>query len=667
MATRPLVPFPHVYGGELDDDLSPNGDDHEEIVQSSPPPPLFAFAAGTRIVCPSPGVAGNVTDQDIINSAAVCGKNLIQTTNINVSLSINVWADVEDSVKKAAAIAATTVVVTEIVVNVLIQLGMSVLADVLEALLMQILGYIMTALTLGAVTTVATAAAIGSAAGYIGTIIGAIIGLVTAGVELVVGGPTIQITNGTTVKCQDYAKINMPSAVTWMQSQSTLMGFTPKWLADTFGLFLANPVWMTINQGLLGVHYPPVPDAGTGSPVDIVYTQLPGAFELLNRAQLAEASAIVGVSPSKLPFFAAIPALVHAQMAAVQNGTPIPTQPAPMNPDPVLAHWATFQYPTPKSDGSPCTDFATCRYGTVAWAPGPTVNDPDVENYPIDGTHFLYSACPNLMTNSNTVQNPPPPGNPGVKTKVLTQTDPSPAACQLQVMYPSLTTDQCQRIFKVHLAAYEFVVQQATNWALGQDIHPDDGNGNFSQQFGSTVIPGYHSISDAPNSVQLGSGSVWNLEPADVLAIQAAWEAAHPNAAAIRKKGWQVHEARLRAKQAAAAAAASSPSPAPAPTTPAHRPPHVIGHNIMHAQRGAIAAASSAAIRRAVMGKYVSRYVSPQQGAAIEAGKPTPRGTGHFDRSLPLALEVTVEAMINGDHDPTELAELANALAPGVR
>lgn len=434
----------------------------------------------------------SATDGDaaIMGNAQQCGAQLLASTSIGANVS-DAWQTIEADAAKGAgdtlAVEGTVIVGMTEILPLLLGAGSG---DALIGILEVVLGYIMQALTLGAVTTISGAAAIGAAAGYIGLIVGAVIGAITAAVNILSGGPTVQITNGATVKCTTYVQTNMPSAVTWLTSQKTLQGVTARWVADTFGLFLFNPVWGTINQGLLGMTFPSVPSAGTGDPVDQVY-QLPAAYELTNRMQLAELCYALSVSPGKLPFFASTPWAIN--LAKASQGT-IPLAAAESEaatfatPDQNLDDWQTVQFPLATSEG-PCTE--NCDYAVLAWPPGQRAQG---------ATSYLYAGCLNLLTNTNTVSNPPTSGYPGTQTTMLTQTDISPAAYAAQVLYPTVTTAQCDQVFSTdgpYYQAYLDNFNAAEQWAFAQ-----------------TTLP---------LASQLQSGSQWNLTADDASTILQAW------------------------------------------------------------------------------------------------------------------------------------------------
>jgi hypothetical protein len=69
-----------------------------------------------------------------------------------------------------------------------------------------------------------------------------------------------------------------------------------------------------------------------------------------------------------------------------------------------------------------------------------------------------------------------------------------------------------------------------------------------------------------------------------------------------------------------------------------------------------------------IQGAYVGKYLGPQAAAAITKGlhmtvpPQLPRGTGKYDKDLPLILEQTVDAMIASNQDPTQLEHFAASL-----
>jgi len=72
--------------------------------------------------------------------------------------------------------------------------------------------------------------------------------------------------------------------------------------------------------------------------------------------------------------------------------------------------------------------------------------------------------------------------------------------------------------------------------------------------------------------------------------------------------------------------------------------------------------------RLQIQAQYVAKYLGQSQAAAIAKGlhlttpMQIPLGTGKYDPLLPLYLEQTVDAMIAGNQDPSQLAQLSAAL-----
>jgi hypothetical protein len=333
-------------------------------------------------------------------------------------------------------------------------------------------------------TALVGATAAGSSFGPIGLVIGVIIGAIVAIITLVVGGPSVTITNGKSFKCSDYAKTNLQNAANWFNTNPDLHQVTALWVANQFDLFLANPTWLYENQALTGLQQPPPPDANTGDPLDMIYRQLPGAFELLNKAQLAKASQLVAGTASLLPFYASIPdpfsQTLYPSTGVDENGNVVPGMGFVgvfgfgVFPDPVAAHWAVL--PVQAMNGSSYEAYPP------SWMPGSvdTNGDGDVH----------YGACPNLLTNDVIATGDPVQGG-----KVTGQTDMCKGIYLLQQLYPALTTDQCNRIFATNEGAYNTVITQAKAWAQAQTSPPTS----------AAIL------------------AQWNLVAADVATVQASW------------------------------------------------------------------------------------------------------------------------------------------------
>jgi hypothetical protein len=263
----------------------------------------------------------------------------------------------------------------------------------------------------------------------VGTIVGAIVALI-AGFASLIHTCSVQITNGNTYHCDDYININLRNATDWLKQAKSkdLVGKRPVWMANQFDLFLANPVWMYNNQQLLAISQPPPPDPNdTGGPGPIYY-QMPGAFELLNRAQIAIATQVVAATPGQLPFWKNVP----------YPGLLIP------NPD---ADWQ----PGGNEPGILTT-----------WQPGKITTQLDPSN-PLGGTQTsTYEACPYLTNFPEGVN--------------LTA-----GMYMLQIMYPALTKSQCDKIFATVQPMYDDVRSQAMSWANTQcpcPYLPDLGPGS---------------------------------------------------------------------------------------------------------------------------------------------------------------------------------------------
>lgn len=572
------------------------------------------LVGGQPLIKNAPYDPTDTSDAGLMNNAQIVGQQLLASTTLGASIS-GAWATAEAMAAKTAAGASSAittglVVSTYVISDALPALGFQGLADVLADLMAEVLDAILEAITISSISDILTGLGAGASFGYVGAVIGAIIGAIVAGVEALVGGPTVQITNGTTVSCQTYAQTNLPSAVTFLSSQKTLMGFTPKWLADTFGLFLANPVWMTINQGLLGLNYPNVPAAGTGSPVDQIY-QLPGAFELLAKAQFAEAATHLATTASKLPFFRSIPGALALQQAGIPLAAAEVEIAAFAFPSQNPNDWSSVQFPQP-FNGQPCT--VNCDYSEFSWAPEGAVvsSDGTIEMPQVVGTSAVYTPCLNLLTNSNVVAGGPTNGHPGAATQAKSQTAQNPAACALQVLFPALTTDQCAALFAATQPAYQTAIDNAQNWANSQATLTLD---------------------------QLTSGSQWNLTLDDANAVLQNWSSAAlalvADAAAGASKGLLSSLnsfAATKARAASMAAAQTLTSDASAAASKgllssANSFAATGARATAAAQSSAAAAAAKAASpagRVQILASYVSRFVSPAAGNAVLTGVKLP-------------------------------------------
>lgn len=410
----------------------------------------------TNTACSDPNT---FNDDTLISSIQQCGGAVLEAdTSFGADVS-KIWAAVENSAATGASAGVSVAVGEAILVAALNSVGFAGLADVISALFTYILHELLLVLTATAVTDITTGVAIGAGAGYVGAVIGAVIGAIVALISIIIGGPSIQITNGNSYKATDYVRNNLQNAANFFSTNPSLIGMTPLWVANQFDLFLANPTWLWANQNNLGVSQPTPPNQGAGDALDLIYTSLPGAFELLNRAQLAAAMSLVSVTPSKLQFYQAVPT----------SGT--------INPNPNLI-WNPV--------------FSSTE---MIWAPGDVVGG-TLANGATATDGRAYDSCPNLFSNNIIAII-----NPALGGQITGQTNISSGICTLQIMFPSLTTVQCTKIFNNAdtIAAYNKVINGAVAWALTQ--------------------------CQAPTVAQLGSGSVWNLEPADVQFVLSKWVA----------------------------------------------------------------------------------------------------------------------------------------------
>lgn len=355
--------------------------------------------------------SNQLNDDSLLESLGNQASSLLsQSPNLGNGVDM-VWQGCLQGLKEGAmigaSVAALDVALTEI--------GLTALSDILAALVAEIAALIAEALAaMGLSTVVAGTVAGASTFGYVGAIIGAIIGAIVALVEYLVGGPHVQITNGNTYSDKDYVQNNLKTAAEWLtNNQDKILGLTPLHFANQANIFIANPTWLWINQSLLGITQPTPPDQATKSPTDLIYTQLPGAFELLNRAQYMAAIGLVNSTPQHLDFYMSIP-----QPGDVYPSTD-PSRYQPILP-PVVITWGL---------GEPYQAGVIYGGSQGNWS----------------RLGFLYTSCPNLMTNDCII---------GPDGKVQAQTNVSPGIYALQMLYPALTKQQCDKIFKACSNAY---------------------------------------------------------------------------------------------------------------------------------------------------------------------------------------------------------------------
>jgi hypothetical protein len=228
-------------------------------------------------------------DNAIINHAASIGEDYAAS---ELGKASDLWAQIEAKAAEGAGVAAGVTATVVGGIALLNALGATALSTFLTALVSQILVDV----GLVAAGTVATGAAVGSVIPGIGTVVGLVIGAIVAAFQVIGYSCSVQITNGSRYNCGDYVK-NLQAMSDWLKSGGNVVGATPLWAANQFGLFLANPLWMYANQKQLGISQPPPPDptSDTGK----LY-ELPGAFEMLNKPQLLAATQLVTGTPSRL-------------------------------------------------------------------------------------------------------------------------------------------------------------------------------------------------------------------------------------------------------------------------------------------------------------------------------------------------------------------------------
>jgi hypothetical protein len=394
-------------------------------------------------------------DKNVIDATIKWAGNALQTAKIAASLG-QIWSKAEASAPTDGSASTSGVLVGAIG-----KFGMTELRSVLATLVSDVITFIAQLLAEEAVITFGTAATIGAAGGYIGELVALVVAAVTEAVNLISGGPKVQITNGNWYSAKDYASTNLGNAITWIKGATPgqLMSLTPKCAADTFGLFLANPVWLYENQKPLGIKQPPPADYGTGSLLDTVYQRLPGAFELINQVQFLLAASMVLTSPQRLPFFAATLSEKNATKNAV---------------DQTITSYKPFFYVT-TVPGFIGTKLMTAP----GWAPG--VADWDLPKKAQssldrgvgipDASGPVYAGCPNLFTNDNVIT----PSGKGIADKgatIASQTVPATNAFILQLMFPALSTYQCQELFSATFPLYNSTMSKVRTWLAAQNRRP---------------------------------------------------------------------------------------------------------------------------------------------------------------------------------------------------
>ena len=492
--------------------------------------------------------ASSYDNSTMASSAQSCGQAMLLNSSLGQQISSGLSNIIATALKESAELAAEGVGLYVALEAVIAVIGETVVSDLLIALVTAIaneIAAIVAAIAAEVGITVATTTAAGAASfGYVGAIIGFIIGATIGLVQYIeLIDMSIEITNGGTYKVTDYAQTNLQNAATWLTQQTTLAGITPLYFSNIADLFLANPMWLWANQKLTGMCQPVPPgDLGSGDGVDFIFTQTPGAFELLSRAQYAEACWVVATTPSKLPFYWSVPqstgqkptdnplnnpnnynpVFSEADLYGAQAWTP--DNPAAdtyfgttggFNPD---TDSESFVWPLRQAALNPTTiDASACTPSGSATTSSDTGIAVASGNTNQGGyAPYYYSSCPNLCTNNNTTDS---------SGKINGQTNIAKGIYALQVMYPALTVNQCLMIFNANYTAYVQWIGQATDWANAQ------------------CTP--------PTAATMGTGSQWNLEQSDIDIIA---------------KNWTYPASCLSTAQTVALAWANTQCPKPAPS-----------------------------------------------------------------------------------------------------
>jgi len=347
---------------------------------SNPVCNIIAGTCGPKATCSG---ATNLTDQAIMSSGTNCGVAFAQNAQ-NAAEAGKLWASAISGMSQGLATGIEVAGAIVVVEALLAQVGLAVVDTLVNTAILWVATEV--GISIGAAT--ATGAAGGSVLGPIGAVIGAVIGVIVGVLSAVLYTCDIKVTNGTSTHCSDYPG-KVQAAADWLNNNSDkLTGVTPKQLADQFSIFLANPVWLFVNQQVLGFTQPSPPNMTSDS--GQLYYDLPGAFELLNKAQLIVASQLVTSSPGKIPFWKsmAIP------------GNPLPSQ-------------NVGDY----SPGSGTANSTSWGFGT----------------YSSLTNSYTYTAAPNMMAGTSP--------NPAYNTKSKA------GLYQLQILFPALTKYQCDVLF----------------------------------------------------------------------------------------------------------------------------------------------------------------------------------------------------------------------------
>lgn len=615
---------------------------------------------------------GELNDYTIMTCLVRNTVTLLSQTNLFTDVE-NIWNGVVDEMKKDAAIGASVGVAVGVLDAALTGIGADILAGVIADLIAAIAAAITAAIQAVGISAFVGSVAAGGTFGYVGAIIGAVVGACIALGNLMYGGQHLSITDGRGFSCKDYVQTNVPQASKWLSDNpEKLVGLTAKRFAEQAALYLANPTWLYKNQRFTGMQQPAPPDPGSGDALDMVYTQVPGAFELLNRAQFAQAVTFVNASAGHLRDCASIPNPVPGQRKFYgdPNGTPYgtPQKGRGVWPDPTQTSYDDI-------------------YSTIilTW----TIGECGGAHQMIPGTQTpamwfaQYASCPNLTTNGNTYKGTWPDG----QGKISGQTDPCPGIYALQVMFPTLTTVQCELIFDNATKTFGPVPSLMNTPAFAPPpapLPPHPGppppppglsmpNGGHMASFGPTAAGLAAAMAATPMDPGAGmyGGSGYNpFGAASLLALnkgnpvaaaaaaQIASQKAGPSTAGGRILPMTPAEAVATITQIAQEAAGAGNLNAAQVQQMGQIARATVATTLANAKVGHPVAIYNAKVLDAahklgIASTYVGKYVTPTAAQHIvqNAGyRGLPLGSGKYDRNLPLVLEQTVDRMLN---DPT--------------
>jgi hypothetical protein len=619
---------------------------------------------------------GELNDYTIMTCLVRNTVTLLSTSDLYTDVE-NIWNGVVAEMKKDSAIGAAVGVTVGVLDAALSGVGFDLLADIIAELVAAVAAAIAAAIQAVGLGAFVAATAAGGTFGYVGAIIGAIVGACIAVGNLIYGGQHLSITDGRGFSCKDYVATNVPQASQWLADNSEkLVGLTALRFSQQAALFLANPTWLYKNQRYTGMSQPAPPDPGSGDPLDMVYTQVPGAFELLNRAQFAQAVVFVNASAGHLRDCASIPNPVPGQRKYYgdTSGTPYGT------PRKGKGVW-------PNPDQTQYDDIYSSTI--LTW----TIGDCGGAHQMIPGTqtaaawYAQYAACPNLTTNGNAYSGVWPDG----QGKISGQTDICPGIYALQVMFPTLTTVQCELIFDNATSTFGPVPQLMNtpqnpgggSWAAPLPPHPSPPPpppgvfppGTQWTSFGPSMAglaalgPGGlgFSLTSAPALMQLNGQN----PAAAAAAVASMTSKTSPSTAGGRIQPITPAEALATISAIATQSASAGTLTAPQLQNLGTIAKGLVQQTQAQAKTGHPVALYNAKVldaahRLSVAAGYVSKYVTPAAATMIlkNAGYGgLPLGSGKYDRNLPLVLEQTVDRILYDPKSTTaDLQNLAAAL-----